>query len=465
MTRHDVFRTYLTFRRCGMIPCCALIATFAASLMPLAVHAQDSADITRAREILDAARRIADTDNGRLWGVSLRGPVLIADPSTRTAVGSVADSAGHLSPRDGLFVGALPADQNVANTGVTWSGRRWTMLVGPWVPTTRYERDRLIAHEIFHRIQPQLGLDQAQGPNDHLDTREGRIWLRLEWRALAEALIRDGAERRQAIDDALAFRRHRRGLFPDHADAERNLELNEGLAEYTGLVLSGLPRRVLADRAAVSLASWDGRPSFVRSFAYASGPAYGVLLDETPAASGTRDEPAASWRRTIRASSDLGTLLERAVRVSAVAEDETSLLRRAARYDGGRVIAEETARADRRARRVVELRRRFIEGPTLMLPAASAFRYSFDPNAAEALDDVGTVYESLRVSDEWGVLTVSEGGALLRQEGTRVVGVLVPAPGSTEAPIAGDGWRLELEPGWRVVRGERAGTWRVERGG
>ena len=43
-------------------------------------------------------------------------------------------------------------------------------------------------HELFHRIQPDLGLMTISGNNAHLDTVEGRVWLRLEWRALARAL-------------------------------------------------------------------------------------------------------------------------------------------------------------------------------------------------------------------------------------------------------------------------------------
>ena len=423
--------------------------------------AQDSATVATALEIIEAARQIAVTDGGRLWGMSLESPLLIADPSTRIAIASVPDSAGYLRPRDGLFVGRLPDEQNVANTGVTWAGRRWTMLVAPWVPRTRYERNRLIAHEIFHRIQPALGLELPEGNTAHLDTRDGRIWLRLEWRALAEGLIRLGDERTRAIEDALAFRRHRRTLFADGADAERRLELNEGLAEYTGLVLSGLPTHVLPDRAAVHLASWDSRSGFVRGFAYASGPAYGALLDELWRLPGS--DVRASWRQELASSSDLGAMLARAAGVVVGDEEHDVLLRRAARYDGARVIAEETSRAEQRARRVAELQRTFLDGPTVSLPVMSAFRYSFDPTSAEALEGIGTVYPSVRVTDEWGVLTVTEGGALLLQGDAGITGVLVPAPESADAPVEGRGWRLELGEGWRVVPGDRPGSWRLAR--
>jgi len=95
----------------------------------------------------------------------------------------------------------------------------------------------------------------------------------------------------------------------------------------------------------------------------------------------------------------------------------------------------------------------------------AAFSFSFDPNDAVTLPDLGTVYGSSRVSDAWGVLEVESGGALfLRNEKGWITGVLVPAPGDADAPpTAGEGWSLELADGWRVGPGERAGDWVVAR--
>jgi hypothetical protein len=79
-------------------------------------------------------------------------------------------------------------------------------------------------------VQPQLGLLAPEGQNPHLDTVEGRYWLQMEWRALAEAVGHTGPERIAAVRDALAFRLARRRAFPDAAENERRLEITEGLA-------------------------------------------------------------------------------------------------------------------------------------------------------------------------------------------------------------------------------------------
>ena len=142
-------------------------------------------------------------------------------------------------------MGTLPADQNVSNTGFDWSGTRWTMVALP-VPTDPVSRAALMMHERWHRIQDSLGFPAASPTNDHLDTRDGRLWLRLEGRALQRALLTKGDKRRAAASDAVLFRRYRRQLIPGADSSERALEMNEGLAEYTGLTLAGFGDSAIA---------------------------------------------------------------------------------------------------------------------------------------------------------------------------------------------------------------------------
>ncbi len=427
-----------------------LILAVLALSAPLPALAQAPAiDVEHARAYFREAERLSDNDAGQLWGIEFYGPLLFVDPATRSVVANL--SAIRLSETAGVYTGELPADQNVANTAVQWSGRRWTMLVWP-LPSNRYDRQRLLAHEMFHRVQPDLGLPMSSPPNQHMATMEGRIWTRLEWRALAEALIRTGRERTAAVLDALAFRARRHSLFPNAAEEERALEINEGLAEYTGFKLSGLPAEVLADRAAVALESRERQTEFARAFAYATGPAYGLLLDES----------GRSWREELSATSDLAALAAEAYGIAPPRGGDAEM--RIASYDGERVIAQETARAERQAERLDRLRGRFLGGPVLRLTPGANFRYAFDPNAAVPIPDVGTVYESARVTDAWGVLEVESGGVLLAGTAAGITGIVVPAPAeATAPPRSGDGWRLELAPGWRVEPGERAGDWQVVR--
>jgi pimeloyl-ACP methyl ester carboxylesterase len=405
-------------------------------------------DLDEARRAFAAAKSASDRDAGRLWGVELYGPVFLVDPGSRFVVADRADPEGVLAERGGVWVGALPEQLNPANTAIDWSGLRWTMVLWP-TPSVPHARNRLLLHEMFHRVQDAVGLPANNPVNVHLDSRDGRSWMRLEMRALAAALVADRGGRAEAIADALAFAAERRGLFPPAAAEEDALERNEGMAEYTGLVLGGLPAEVLADRAAVALEQREGSESLSRSFAYATGPAYGVLLD----ASG------APWRERLLAGGSLRDLLAQAYPVEPVAAVDARL----APYNGEWVIATEAAREVERLAREAELRGRFVDGPVVRMAPGEDFRFSFDPNEAVGLEGVGTVYESARVVDGWGILEVASGGALfLRDDRGWITGVVVPAlAGSPDPPAAGEGWTLELAEGWEIAPGQRPGDWLV----
>ncbi|ULT23417.1 hypothetical protein KUH03_30125 [Sphingobacterium sp. E70] len=56
------------------------------------------------------------------------------------------------------------------------------------LPEHRDDRINLLAHESFHRIQPELGFKLNNANNNHLDEKDGRISLRLEFEALKKAL-------------------------------------------------------------------------------------------------------------------------------------------------------------------------------------------------------------------------------------------------------------------------------------
>jgi hypothetical protein len=419
------------------------------SLARTASAQEPSIDLAEAERAFESAKIASDLDAGRLWGVEMYGPIFLVDPASGSVAADRADPEGELTARDGVWTGTLPESISPANTAIEWAGLEWTMVLWP-PPTIPHARNRLLLHEMFHRVQDEIGLPANNPLNAHLDTRDGRIWMRLEMRALAEALSHDGDGRRAAIRDALDFRARRRAAFPAAGSDEDALERNEGMAEYTGLVLGGLPPAALLHRAAVGLELQESRETFSRSFAYATGPAYGVLLD----AAGR------PWRDALVAGATLDDLLDAAYPTEA---SRVPAEGRVAWYNGERVIAIETAREATRLAREAELRGRFVDGPVLLMVPGSEFSFSFDPNDAVNLDGIGTVDGTTRVVDGWGVLEVESGGGLFRRnEEGWITGVVVPVPADAASPpSAGDGWMLELAPGWEIVPGDRPGDWAV----
>jgi len=399
-------------------------------------------DTALARQYFQEARDLCGRDNGKLWSVSLYGPIILVDPKTRTVVANQADKEGILVKEGEVFVGKLPAKVNIANTAIEWSGLQWTMLSFP-LPEDRYRRANLMAHELWHRVQSEIGFPSAGAANNHLDSREGRLWMQLEWRALAVALTR-GIDRRQALADALLFRAYRRSLFPYAASEESEMEMHEGLAEYTGVKLSGSPD-LSHDVVDYNLRAGAQKQTFVRSFAYATGPAYGLLLDET----------GEDWRTNLKTSDDLGTLLRERMAIELPQNLKQEAEVRAKSYNGETLQASEEERENKRQRLLAKYRDQLVEGPLLVIPLRK-MQMQFNPGNLLPLEPLGTVYPDIRVVDEWGVLTVSK-GALMNPTFSRIC---VSAPSTLSVSSAqGDGWTLEMNPGWKVEAGERKGDY------
>ena len=422
-------------------------------------RAQDTAiDVSKAAQYFEEARRISTADGGRLWGVALYGPMMFVDPASREVVANQAGAGGELTQHGAVWTGKLLAEIGLANTALQWAGVHWTMVMWP-LPVYRRNREALMLHECFHRVQDQLGLPGRDVVNSQLDTRDGRIWLQLEWRALERALadFEDGERRVAALTDALLFRAWRRSLFPGAAEKENALEMNEGLAEYTGQRLANPTLGELRAAAIVTLSEGPGRSSFGRSFAYISGPAYGALLDSAPGGG------AGAWRKGLKPDTDIGWLANRAYRVLLGSPTEAAAMSAARAYDGDEVIARERERDARRQAVLASARARFVDGPVLILPAAKDIYYTFDPNSVTSIDEELTLYTPVNVTDEWGVLECEKGAVLVREKG-KIVRAQVPAPADPAArPVKLDGCSLELHAGWTLAPGTRAGDLVVKR--
>jgi hypothetical protein len=391
----------------------------------------------RAEAYFKEAATICQRDGGRLWGVSLCGPMVFADARTRTLATN--------QPRP---TEEPPRSLGFGNAPIEWGGIRWAAYI--WDFTTSLDlrtRGILMLHELFHRIQPELGLNIAGGParagNEHLDTLEGRVWLRLEWRALARALAQSGENRKRAVSDAAAFRLMRRSQFAKAAENERIEEIREGLAQYTGTVATAASHAEAVASALEQLAAAEQHETFLQQ-SYTTGVAYAMLLDDA----------SADWRRRVRSASDLGQMLMAALDIKPVA----NAVKASARYGGKELRAAEQARAERRRVVMQELQRRFVDGPVLHVPSGGSG--TFNAVGATPIPGVGTVYvQPYHQKGEWGTLEATN-GVLISDDGRR----RLPGPVRIEgANITGDGWTVTVAPRWTVRPGPRSGDYQIIR--
>jgi hypothetical protein len=392
-------------------------------------------DQQRAEAYFKEVQALCERDGGRLWGVSLCGPMVIGDMRTQTVATS---QPAPDAPR--------PRVVGLVNAPVEWGGATWGAYVWDFVVNaTPRRRTELLLHELFHGVQPRLGLSVPAQASEHLDAVDGRYWLRLEWRALARALRLSGEQRDRAVREALAFRQARRMLYPAGVESERGSEITEGLAAYTGTVVAAQSAADAIASALDQLDAAEAQESFVRTFAYASGPAYGLLLDAS----------SPGWTRRVRGTDDLATMVASALAV----QPATDATEAAASYGGAELRASEQQREKQRQERLAELRRRFVDGPVLVIPGGGSA--SSDSRGAVVIPGIGTVYfGAYRFSGSQGTLE-AEGGVLVASDGSsRRLAAPVRRDDGT---FAGDGWTFKAAPGWVVREGARRGDYEVVR--
>jgi hypothetical protein len=427
--------------------------------LPSSLAAQTPAppDIDAAARALGLYEEACLRDGGALWGVSLCGTLVLVHPPTRTAVANASDPQGLFEPHGAVRVGRWPDHMMIANMAIDWGGRRWAMAMLP-LPDSAHRAVALLAHESFHRVQPQLQLRVVDAPAAHLDERESRIWLRLELRALAAALQAPDAAARLHVRNAMQFRAHRHSLFPGADTLEAALELHEGLAEYTGYRLAGSANEATA-RAAAALPAFERRQSFVRSLGYGTGPPLGLLLDRF----------APGWRTRVAMIPSLTQELRRAVAMPSGALDLDAARSAAEAYGYRDVVAAEDSLIAERAARAARYRALLVDGALIELPLSGSFTRVFNPNQIIALGNDGTVYPTGVFTDIWGRVEVSAAALLSADMQTLFIPAAADASVETFLESADEvrtldtpGFTLQLAAGWRLQpAADRPGSYRL----
>ncbi|HKG94565.1 MAG TPA: hypothetical protein VKA84_21810 [Gemmatimonadaceae bacterium] len=443
---------------------------------PAAGAFADSAEAAVANRFAQAAKGAAAQlarDGGALWGVRLdTGAVWAGVRGQKMFLTADPRMPDYERAGPALWAGPLPPGVAPANTSLRWAGRRWAMVILP-VPDDPTRASRLLVHEAMHAAQPAVlpSPSYAEGGAgaDLLDGPEGRTWLLLEMRALTRAVASSGAARRRAAEDALTFRARRyAAALPQERERERALDVSEGLPEYTAWRLT---RGTAAELAASIRAGSGSDRSWVRSFPYQTGPAYGVLLDAL-AGDGWRRQARDTARRE---SLDLQRLLAASLGAPAAgrldawlcaAGDSAALARSAERagrdYGLEEVRAAEDARWADRERTIAELRARFVDDPTLRLRPGGGVSVSFDPGRQTPLGAAGTVMGGLIWKGEDGAELLAPNGALVAAAWNEL---RIPLPDSAAGPPLAEGplpdrrswkgaggWSLTLPAGWRLTR-------------
>lgn len=362
---------------------------------------------------------------------------MLINPGTRLALANMPDKKRTLVLHGDIYAGLFPENLIISNSAVEWNGRRWTMVRWP-LDLTQSEKINVLVHESFHRIQPEVGFKNLAGAScTHLDTREGRTWLKMEIEALKEAIRSDNPA--PHVAHALMFRKYRQHLFPGSRTNENALEMNEGLAEYTGNVLSGWNFEAFKRHDASQLDWFYDLNTFVRSFAYFTLPVYGYFMQQS----------VSTWNLKIKQKTDLTGFLLAFFNAGSAIPSSKEVMSVGKLYKVDSIIAIENARELIRLEQVKRYRDMFL-GDSVLTIQSVHMGVGFSPGNLVPLDSLGTVYPNLRITDVWGILEVDSCGALISSDWKHVS---VAAPRRVADSLAeGRGWKLKPATGWKLLR-------------
>lgn len=376
--------------------------------------------------------------NQQIWKAAIYGHMLFVDPRSRVTYANMPDSAGTFKPDGGIYKGVLPKEVILANTAIDWQGEKWSVILWP-LPANRDDRVNLMMHESFHRIQERLGLPERSPTADHLGGMYGRIYYLLELQALKAALQKPVNQRAADLTNALIFRGKRQALFPNTFGNERILELSEGLAEYTGVML-GRQKDSILPHLYQQIDSAGERKSLIRSFAYTTGPVYGYLLYEI----------SPGWTQQVDSNASFPLLITKWYHVQQPqlpAGDVLATLER--QYNGDAIIRAEKAKEEQRLQTVRQYTSLFTQNPVLTIDLIK-MNIGFNPSNLFDLGEYGTVYPTAEVKDTWGQLTVSAPGMLMKD--WKVITLSASDINSNGRVIEGKGWKILLNDHWEMVK-------------
>jgi len=380
-----------------------------------------------------------------LWGTTFWDDrILVLDGRARAFTPVAVEGAYKVADR--LFAVDLEKDEVAPTNSVQgFRGQRFVTI-------KRQDLDpygELLLHELFHLLQERT-LQLKGDPVPYLEEKEARVLLRAEYVALRQGLeaLRNGNLSRAAtgLEDAMLFRDRRHTLFAEGRQDSVDMETLEGLANYTGLVLSTYPDKHLV--AIQWTKNWENSRSYTRNFPYATGPAFGLLMDAMT------DE----WRRSFDALHDFSKIY--AAKFGPLDTSGFSAAKRRVGFE--KIDADEQSRLDEFSAASDNLKQMFFEGPVIVAETDDrGYSVTFDMNGTVNLSDTQIVYGYVKAAntggDQFGDFETTPGqvdGAFGVLQESFDGGFRYVFPGPVQQvgrTLRHPGYTITLNDGWELV--------------
>lgn len=394
--------------------------------------------IEKASQYFRSIEEICNRDNGKLWGKNLYGPIMFVDRVSRRIVANQPDAEGLLKGKDGVYTGLYPKEQLINNAPVLFGGTKFGMAPLP-LEEDEYRIETRAIHSLFHLYQESIGVFPQTFNLRNMDEKEARLWIKLEWKALKNALSAKVDERSLSIRDALIFRGSNRELYYKVAAEENLFEAYEGLTTFTYTLLCTNSPEEFRTRLFEYLERFYSVQSFSRSYGFIHGALYATLLYDK----------GFDFKTLKTDNIDLGRYVKELydIELPLICRDVAGSL--AVNYEIDVINKEEEKRLADIKENAHKLVSNFTEKPVVFLELESPY-FDFEPEEIHSLDTLGTIYNSIRVSDNWGKLTVDKGGCLVSNS-FKYLRVTAKGFKADKNRISGEGWHLILNTDWELV--------------
>ncbi|MFH0843581.1 MAG: hypothetical protein V1903_13315 [Bacteroidota bacterium] len=377
-------------------------------------------------------------DNGKLWGKNLYGPVMLVERTSRKITANLQDRDGLLKEKDGIYTGIYPREMIINNLPVNYGETLFALVPMP-VEEDEFRIITRSIHSLFHVYQESLGIKQPEENITIMDEKNARLWIKLEWKALRKAINSDGAEKQLAIRDALIFRGSNRESYPKYALDQTRFENYEGLATFTYMLFTTTSPEEYKNRIFDYLDMIYSFISYSRSYGFIHGALYATLLQQQ----------GFDFSKLNTGDTDMGNLVKELyqIQLPEVCRDVAGSI--ALNYELDEIVEEETQRDVRIRERIQRETGTFTEKPVVLLELESP-SFDFEPEDIHPVDTLGTIYTRIRVSDNWGKLTVDKGGCLVSIN-LRYLRITAKGYKEDKNRIEGEGWHLLLNNDWEFI--------------
>lgn len=405
-------------------------------------------ELFKAKEILLA-------ENGKLWGNNIWSDniLVLGFDNTIYTIKPLQDS----KTRDSIiYYKKIPKNTlGFSNAAQKYNGKEYAVVLTNYLD----DKSSTIIHELFHILQNKH-ISLNGNPITYLDNYDAREWLRLEYQSLKNALNainlnKEKSEIEKYITDALLFRKIRQSKYKEYLQKEIEIETSEGLANYTGFILSTYTNKY--EKAISEINQREQAQTYTRPFPYATGPAYGLIFDYLKI----------NWKIGLDTTYNFLKIYETKYLKKEIKINDEILKLAQQRSNYKEIHQQELDRKIKNEKIIKHYSDIFIQNPTLTVKLVdNLYGRTFDMNGTIVLKDKGIVFSMIKGVDgsrnNFGDFSTIKGkeklgvsGVLYSFDGTVFT---FPKPIEIEKNrIIGKYYEIELNEGWEVVKMNKKG--------